>query len=356
MVELKRCTRCVMPETWAGITFDEKGVCSLCNEYDKQRNGAIDWISREKKLQNIFETYKNNAKIAENKYDCIVPSSGGKDSTWAIYVTKVLYHMTPLIVTWNHGLWMSDAAKYNLYDIPANLDCDHIDFRLGNGLRNGIARKATRTGGDFCAFCHLGVGSFPARIAKQWGIPLVVYGEPTGLYSTTGDYTLNDMEEQDKKHFELTFQGVFKPEVILPDGYDIRDMQPMTWPNGKFLLKAIYLGNFLEWNQDRQVDIITKELDWKHIKLPITYVDWDKCDCERGECLREIQKFYRRGMSRVAFQSSKDVRSGKLTREQAINLVREYEPKIFNLDISEVLNEIGFNNKKEFLDATNRAI
>lgn len=349
-VELKRCTRCVMPETWPGITFDDKGVCSLCREYDKEQK--INWGEREQKLRGIFHYYKEYARKTGNKYDCIIPSSGGKDSTWALYTAKVTYSMVPLVVTWNHGLWMSPEATYNLYDIPANIDCDHIDFRIGKGLRNKIAHKASIIGGDFCAFCHLGVGAFPARIASQWKIPLVIYGEPTALYQTTGDYNLEDMEEQDKTHFERTFQGVFTPDKILPEGYNIRDMLPMTWPAGNFSLKALYLGNFLEWKQRQQVDIITRELGWKHINSPITFVDWDKCDCERGECLRDVQKFYRRRLSRAAFQASKDIREKLLSREKALNIVETYESIIPDLDVSEILGELGFSSKEELLNIT----
>jgi N-acetyl sugar amidotransferase len=352
--ELKRCSRCCMPETWGGITFNEQGVCSLCLEYDKQKNGTINWSSRAHQLNVIFETYKSVAAQTGNKYDCIIPSSGGKDSTWALYTAKVTYGMTPLVVTWNHGLWMSPEAMYNLYDIPAKLDCDHLDFRLGNELRNGIAHKSSQVGGDFCGFCHLGVGSFPARIAKQWNIPLVVYGEPTALYSTTGDYKLEDLEEQDKRHFELTFQGELTPDRILPDGYKLRDMMPMTWPDGDFALKAIYLGNFLEWRQQEQVDIITRELGWNHIQLPVSTKDWDKCDCERGECLREIQKFHRRHVSRAAFQCSKDIRDGVLSREQGMAITDQYEATIEHLDVTAVLTELGYTSKQEFLDATKR--
>ena len=348
--ELKRCQRCVMPSTWAGISFNEDEVCSLCQAYDEEQ--AIDWAARSYKLRQIFQEYKLLAAKNHRKYDCIIPSSGGKDSTWALYTAKVTYGMNPLVVTWNHGLWMSSAARYNLYNIPQNLDCDHIDFRIGKGLRNGIARKASQVGGDFCAFCHLGVGSFPARIAKQWEIPLIIYGETTALYSTTGDYKIGDMEEQDKRHFELTFQGELSPEKVLPEGYDILDMIPMTWPEGSFPLKAIYLGNYIRWNQVQQVKTITKQLGWKHIKSPITYVNWDKNDCERGECLREIQKFYRRGISRAAFQASKDIRNGLLDREGALRLVAQYERAIESLDVSGVLHELGFRDKEEFLSIT----
>ena len=347
---LTRCTCCVMISTWPGISFNEQGVCSLCLAYDEYV--GIDWVEQEKRLREILESYKKYAIARGNKYDCILPSSGGKDSTWALYVLKILYNMTPLVVTWNHGLWMSPEATYNLHSIPANLDCDHIDFRLGNGLRNGIARKATIVGGDWCGFCHLGVGSLPARIAKQWEVPLVVYGEPTALYSTTGHYRLQDLEENDKTHFEDVFQGVFSPEKIVPPGYAFRDMLPMTWPKGEFQLKSIYLGNFLRWDQWEQVAIITEKLGWRHIQLPITYTDWDKVDCERGECLREVQKFHRRRISRVAFQASKDIREGLLTREEALELVERYESRIPNLEVSGVLNELGFASKEELLELT----
>ena len=348
---LKRCTRCVMPETWPGITFDQEGVCSLCQEYDKQK--TIDWPARQLQLENILDYYRLYAKERGNKYDCVVGVSGGKDSVYTLWAAKRKYNMRPLAVTWDHGIPMRPEAEYNLQRIPVLLDVDHLRFSIGQGLRNALCKHTSRIAGDFCFWCHAGVGSFPARVSKMFDTPLALWGEPTGLYKTTGDdYSVLQPEEQDKAHFERVFVGGMTPEQMVPKGYELRDLLPMTWPDGNFPLMHIYLGNYEDWEQREHVEIITRELGWKHIPTRVSYVDWDKCDCVEGEELRDVQKFHRRRLSRVAFECSKDVRARLLDRDQATLIVAEYERKIPKLDVTWVLNELGFSSKEELLNMT----
>jgi hypothetical protein len=261
--------------------------------------------------------------------------------------------MTPLVVTFDHGFILSPEGEWNMTEIPKKLDCDHLRFTLGNGLRNALCRKASEVNGDFCWHCHNGVGAFPARISMQWDIPLQIWGEPSALYQTFGVYKLEDLEEQDKKHFESLFQAGVTPELVTPKGYELRDLLPMQWPNGKFQLKAIYLGNYEPWDQREHVEIITRELGWKHRQMEGTYVDWDKVDCP-FEPVRDWQKYIKRGFGRTTFQASKDVREGRLTRKEALKLVEKYDgkrPKALDIFFKEVCM-----TEKEFNEITNRHI
>lgn len=342
--KMRRCVRCVMPETWAGIGFDEDGVCSICREHEKE--AKIDWKEREKILREILRKYKQNARIRNNKYDCLVGYSGGKDTAYTLWAAVQKYGMTPLAVTFDHGFPLSPEGEWNIMEIPKRLDCDHLRFTLGNGLRNALCRKGSEINGDFCWHCHNGVGALPARISKQWDIPLQIWGEPTARYQTTDAYKYEDLEEQNKEHFETVFQAGVTPEMVKPDNYELRDLMPMMWPEGKFPLKAIYLGNYEPWNQRKHVEIITKELGWKHCETEGTYVDWDKVDCS-FEPVRDWQKFIKRGFGRTTFQASKDVREGLITRKEALELVKEYDgkrPKALDVFLRETgMTEEEFN-------------
>ncbi len=339
---MKRCTKCVMPETWAGITFDEKGVCSMCNEFEKFQKS--NWKEREEILRKTLAKYKEIAKNNNNKYDCVIGFSGGKDSTYTLWAAVKKYGMKPLVVTFDHGFPLSADAEYNLQEIPKKLDCDHLRFTLGNGLRNALCKKGSEMNGDFCWHCHNGVGAFPARISKLFGVPLQIWGEPSALYQTQGAYKTEDLEEQDEEHFKKTFQVGITPEHIRPENYELKDLMPMSWPEGEFQLKAIYLGNYEPWNQRENVEIITKELGWKHIPIEGTYVDWDKSDCA-FEPVRDWQKFIKRGFGRTTFQASKDVREGLMTREEALKLVEKYDGKRPNA-LDNFLKEINMTEEK----------
>lgn len=341
---MKRCTRCVMPETWSCIMFDEEGVCNICREAEKKVQ--VDWDQRQQWLKDILQKFKEYARSRHNKYNCVVGYSGGKDTTYTLWAMVKKYGMSPLVVTSDHGFPLSPEAEWNLMEIPKLLDCDHLRLTPGNGLRNALCRRGSEINGDFCWHCHNGVATLTARISKQWDIPLVVWGEPTAEYQTEGAYTYADLEEPNKEHYETIALAEVKPEMMVPSGYELTDLLPMIWPEGEFELKAIYLGNFEPWDQREHVEIITRELGWKHREVEGTYVDWDKVDCPY-EPVRDWQKFMKRGFGRTTFQASKDIRDGLMTREEALKLVKELDgkrPKVLDQFLKETeMTEEEFN-------------
>ncbi len=353
MVELKRCTRCVMPETWAGIVFDKNGVCNLCLEYEKKEN--IDWKNRQIELGAILDHYVDYAiDNHNNKYDCLIGYSGGKDTAYTLYQVVKTYHMRPLAFTFDHGFNLTPEARYNLEEIPKMLDVDHLRFTLGNGLRNALCKLGSEVIGDFCYHCHAGVGAMPAKISKLWDIPLQIWGEPSAEYQSTGiGYTMTDLEEQNYEHYLKAFVGGFTPDKMTPEGHTDSEMLPLMWHEGNFPLKAIYLGNYEPWDQRTHVKIIEKELGWKPRKSETNYVDWDKVDCPL-EDLREYQKYMRRHFGKASFQASKDIREGLITRDEGMTYVEQYEGKIPST-LKKQLKEIGMT-KKEFDRITSRRI
>jgi 3'-phosphoadenosine 5'-phosphosulfate sulfotransferase (PAPS reductase)/FAD synthetase len=112
-MDMKRCSRCVLPEVFHNITFDNEGVCSVCYEWDKQWKGLDS-----KKLESKFNELLLNIKKNKGRYDCIVAFSGGKDSMYALYLLKRRYNINPLAVNLNNYFqtenvkeWISFALK-----------------------------------------------------------------------------------------------------------------------------------------------------------------------------------------------------------------------------------------------------
>ena len=350
--ELKRCTKCVMPETWSGISFDKDGVCSICQEDDKIKN--IDWGERAGQLEHLLDYYRKSSKERNLKYDCLIGYSGGKDTAYTLYMAVKKLNLRPLVVTFDHGFNLTPEGQHNLWQIPKELDCDHLTFTLGNGLRNALCRKGSEVIGDFCIHCHRGVGTFAANVSYMYGIPLQLWGEPTSIYQTSGNgYKFSEYEEQNKDHFERLFSAGTTPESILPDGYELRDLNPLTWPNDVFALKAIYLGSYIPWSQAHNAEVIKKELGWQDYPKQETWQSWDKNDCPL-ELVREAQKLHRRGFGKASFAASKEIREGKITRERGMELVNEYEnKKLVGLD--DLCAEMGMTFE-ELIAITNKEI
>ena len=96
-MELVRCTKCILPETHETITFDEEGVCNICRQQE-HKQVVIDWSKAKRQLDDIIENFRGRYE-----YDCIVPFSGGKDSTWTLYYLMKEYGLRPLVVSFDHG-------------------------------------------------------------------------------------------------------------------------------------------------------------------------------------------------------------------------------------------------------------
>ncbi len=113
--ELRRCTKCLLPETFPGISFDDQGVCSICREYKKKK------IKGENALKEILE--KN--RRAGSEYDCIVPLSGGRDSCYMIHYMVKEMGLKVVAYTYDWGM-VTDLARRNIQRMCSALGVEHI--------------------------------------------------------------------------------------------------------------------------------------------------------------------------------------------------------------------------------------
>ena len=118
---MKYCKKCLYPDTKPQLIFNENGICSACSNSDLKEK--INWDEKEKELQNILEEFKS--KDGSN-YDCIIPVSGGKDSTFQTYVIKKIYGLNPLVVNF-HPLDQTEIGKKNLESLK-KIGVDCIEF------------------------------------------------------------------------------------------------------------------------------------------------------------------------------------------------------------------------------------
>ena len=127
-VNLVRCTRCGIPETYETAEFDEFGVCSICLQNDF-KIAEIDWSRRKSELDLIIEKYRG-----KSNYDAIVPFSGGKDSTFTLLYLMKEYQIRPLVVQFDHGFMRPNLIENNekivfiYYNGYTNDFNDIIDF------------------------------------------------------------------------------------------------------------------------------------------------------------------------------------------------------------------------------------
>jgi N-acetyl sugar amidotransferase len=344
---MKRCTRCNLPETHETITFDAEGVCNICRQQD-HKQGAIDWSRRKLELDALVEQYRG-----KHDYDCIVPFSGGKDSTWTLYYLVKEYGLKPLVVRFDHG-FLRPNLEENVRRTIRKLGVDMLSFTPNWKVVQKLMLQSFLEKGDFCWHCHSGIFSYPMWVALEKRVPLIFWGEPSAEYTAYYDY--NQVEEVDEKRFNryvnlgITADDMF---VRLEGKVDERDLKPYRYPPAKALrelgYRSVCLGSYVPWDVPVQSATIARELGWKGDRVenvPPQY-SYEKIECYM-QGVRDYIKYIKRGYTRPSHLVALDIRAGRLAKEEGERLIAEYEGKRPpSLDL--FLAYVGLT-EQEFLD------
>ena len=328
---MKKCAKCGLPETFETIEFDEGGVCNMCNQF-KFKMEEIDWKQRKSMFDKIIE--ENRGKY---EYDCILPFSGGKDSTFTLYYLVKEYGIKPLVVQFNHGFMRPTLLKNNERTFKT-LGVDVISFTPNWNIVKRVMLEALIRKGDFCWHCHTGIFSYPMHIAIKYNTPLVLWGEPQSEYTAYYDYRDNEIEVVDETRFNRFINlGITAEDMIgmidADRSIDPRDFAPYTYPKERDLKKLRYqslcLGSFIPWDTKTQSKLIMDELGWEGDEvegMPPKIYDYEKIECHM-QGVRDYIKFLKRGYSRVTQMTVLDIRNGRMTKEEAEELIYKYEGK-----------------------------
>lgn len=316
---MKYCLRCCMPESNEGIQFDEMGMCQACQSAEHKIH--IDWTVRERELRDILDKYK-----AQNRdYDCLIPISGGKDSTFQLHVLTKVYGMRALAVTFSHT-WFSETGKYNLQNCLEKFEVDHIMFSPSKSLVNRLARQSLFKIGDSCWHCHSGVGAFPLQVAVKYQIPLLIWGESIAEMSGRATYR-NPVRKFDRDYFTKVSAKRY-PEEMVCDEISLREMSAFRLPSVEEIERlgvvGIHLGDFIFWDDERQMEFVRDVYGWREDKVEGTYKGYKSVECKMAG-VHDYTKFLKRGFGRGTDHASADVRAGLLTRAEAFELAKKHD-------------------------------
>ncbi|RYE47749.1 MAG: N-acetyl sugar amidotransferase, partial [Hyphomicrobiales bacterium] len=276
---MKRCTPCGLPETHETISFDSQGTCNICRGQEI-KNERIDWGAQKGELDKLIEEHRG-----KYDYDCIVPFSGGKDSTWALYYLVKEYGIKPLVVRFDHG-FMRPNLEENVIKTVRKLGVDMISFKPNWKVVQRLMLQSFLEKGDFCWHCHTGIFSYPMWIALEKKVPLIFWGEPSAEY--TSYFSYDNAEEVDEKRFNrVTNLGISADDMYVRLGgkVDRRDLKPYSYPPLKALrdlnYRSVCLGSYVKWDVKKQSEIIERELGWQGDlveNVPPQY-NYEKIEC-----------------------------------------------------------------------------
>jgi N-acetyl sugar amidotransferase len=258
---MQRCTRCGLPETHETISFDADGVCNICRQQDFKR-GTIDWAAKKEEFGRLVEEHRG-----KYDYDCIVPFSGGKDSTWTLYHLVKEYGVKPLVVRFDHG-FLRPNLEENVKRVQRKLGVDFMTFTPNWKVVERLMLQSFLEKGDFCWHCHTGIFSYPMWVAIEKRVPLIVWGEPSAEY--TAYFSYDQSEEVDEKRFNRFVNlGISADDMFVRLGGEIdeRDLKPYSYPPIKELraidYRSVCLGSYIPWDVKAQAEIIERELGWQ---------------------------------------------------------------------------------------------
>ncbi len=333
------CRKCVMPNTKPDLFFDEAGVCDACRSAELKN--AIDWDARRREFEELIEKYRNKSG---SNYDCIIPVSGGKDSHYQAYVAKKVYGLNPLLICFETNK-LTPLGRKNLDNIKKAFG--GVDLMVFE--RNPIVYKKMclegfkRVGDDFWPN-HLGIFTVPVRIAVQLKIPLIIWGENSQL-EYGGPKAARMVNVLSRRWLE-EFGGLLGNRVedmAELEGITNSDLISYTYPSEEELKKAgvigVFLGYYFKWDARRQVDIIKQYGFSVKEDGPVegTYTNYENLD-DNLVAIHDYLKFVKFGFGRATDHACLDIRNGRITREEGVELVKKYDGKVPK------------DGKKEFLE------
>jgi N-acetyl sugar amidotransferase len=321
---MNHCTKCIYPETQDTLMFDDEGVCSVCRQIE-YRDEQIDWVARRAELETLIAPYRG-----KGLYDCLIPFSGGKDSTFQAWFAVKELGLKPLLVRFDHWFYRPLVAENNTRTFKT-LGVDFLNFTPNWHVVRELMLESLIRRGDFCWHCHTGVYAFPMQIAIRFETPLILWGESLAEYQSF--YAYDEMEEVDEKRFNRAMNlGMTADDMyeFLEGRVSRRDLHPFSYPPRKDLMRigcrSICLGNYIKWDVRTQVDIIKRELGWKGQQvegIPAEF-DYEKIEC-MFQGIRDYAKFIKRGFGRTNHLANIDIRNKRMTRARGWELTQEHD-------------------------------
>lgn len=324
---MQYCANCVYPIVAAHLEISE-GICSACRTASAFESiSTQEWKNRAEK----FSILVNELKSKNNSnYDCIVPVSGGKDSYFQTHKMISEFGLKPLLVTY-HGNNYLPIGDYNRDRMRQVFDADHLVFGPSVKVLKKLNLLGFKLMGDMNWHAHCGIYTYPMQIAAQQKIPLVIWGEIfwdiSGMYAPDDfvEFSMRTRHEHALRGFE--WYDMLKHDSSLRES----DLLWAKYPSDKEIIESgvrgICIGNYFKWDPNIQTKLIIDKYEWKPYEgdFQRTYRKMSNLDDRYENGIHDYLKFIKFGYGRGSDHASKDIRTGYMTREQAVDMVRKYD-------------------------------
>ena len=356
------CTKCVMsnqrPRSVVefknsnnlkfGLNIDSKTkICDACS-YNKTKS-KINWNDREKELIKLLDKHRR-----KEGYDCVVPGSGGKDSAYTAHILKYKYNMNPLTVTWAPHMY-TDIGWKNFDNWVKIGGFDNLLMSPNGKVHRLLTRLA------FINLLHpfqpfiLGQKIIGPQIAMKFGINLIFYGENQAEYGNA--LKENAKPEMDKKFFstkkldDITLGGEKLNKILKKYNFKLNDFKPYIPPSVKELkrkkIEQRYLGYYLKWDPQECYYYATKNTGFRpnSERTEGSYSKYSSID-DKIDPFHYYLTYIKFGLGRASYDAAQEIRNDKITREEAINLVKKFDSEFPKKYFKEFLDYISLREKE----------
>lgn len=367
-LEVKYCVKCVLSNQRPSsvvehaskktdkkptLQFDENNVCDACR-FAEMKKHQIDWQQRERELKELLDKYRSK----DGSYDVLVPGSGGKDSTFASYVLKYKYGMHPLTVTWAPHIYTE--VGWRNFQHWVNSGFDNYLFHPNGKVHRELTKLA------FLNLVHpfqpfiFGQKNFAPRMAIKFKIPLIFYGENEAEYGAKIENNFSPIRQWPQiKEQDLYFGGIHVSQLA-KYGISRTDLDPYMFPKEEELnsigVQIRYLGYYIKWIPQEMYYYAVKNTGFEanpYGRTEGTYSKYNSLD-DRIDGFHYYTTFIKFGLGRASYDASQEIRSGHLTREEGIALVKRYDGEFPQRWFKEILDYMMITEKK-FWETIDRA-
>jgi N-acetyl sugar amidotransferase len=341
---VKYCKSCVMSDQRPGMVIDEKtGLCSAClhAEYKK----GVDWVLREKQFQKLCDKYKSNSR--DN--DCIVAVSSGKDSFWQVFQLKK-HGMNPLLCSvWN--LDFTKTGLENFETMQSVFGCEAINLHTNKEVNRKVSRVAFEHDGFPAYLWDLYIYTYPLHMSVKFDLPLLFYGENVGCeYGGKNNVETPSAIDQIKNDVVRDYGNI----IWEKSGVSLCDVPYAKHPTVSELTRSKtnpqYFSYYFNWSGYQHM-LIAKDHGWKSLNDTDEWDrkgwidDYNQID-DFGYLVDPWLKYPKYGHRQVTDMTSRLIRDGLMTREKAVQLVREYDPILDPVSLEHYLKFSGYSEQE----------
>ncbi|MFA5087946.1 MAG: N-acetyl sugar amidotransferase [Candidatus Omnitrophota bacterium] len=343
--QVRFCKRCLMPDSRPRIFFDGEGVCNACHNADEKK--TIDWKARKEEFLRLVEPYRSK----NGEWDCVVPWSGGKDSSSIAYRLKFELGLNPLLVTFSPMI--PNAVGQHNCEQMIRQGFDHLLFRPNQKVHRILAKRFFIERGNPKVAWDAGVNVIPVKAALTNKIRLVFYAEHGE--SEYGGRVLNEESRRLRDFTEVIEHQIGDdPRNWVMEGVAEADLNPYVYPGAAELqalgVKALYFAYYFKWSMFENYQYIKTKFNFRTHpsgRTLGTFTDFDSLD-DKMDDLYYYMQFIKFGFGRAVRDTSRFIQNGHMTREQALEYARKYDGEFPEHNLEEVLEYLDLD-KDDFI-------